>query len=147
MIVVGGFCDVFLWQLFILCQLFLLHCSHIPSYLTQRIPDEGGWIMIVTRNKEDMSYKKHDKTRFETNVQTLWVENTYDFYIDIIRWYFDLRRRNEWKILVMLLVSNFLFRTLIHLIEVKTSCVMISFVDLFMLHQCRQFFDTKKCSR
>lgn len=41
--------------------------------------------MIVTRNKEDMSYKKHDKTRFETNVQTLWVENTYDFYIDIIR--------------------------------------------------------------
>ena len=47
--------------------------------------DEGGWIMIVTRNKEDMSYKKHDKTRFETNVQTLWVENTYDFYIDIIR--------------------------------------------------------------
>ena len=116
------FCDCFLWQLFILCQLFLIHCSHIPSYLTQRIPDEGGWIMIVTRNKEDMSYKKHDKTRFETNVQTLWVENTYDFYIDIIRWYFDLRRRNEWKILVMLLVSNFLFRTLIHLVEVKTSC-------------------------
>ena len=76
------------------------------------------------RYEEQRGYviQKHDKTRFETNVQTLWVENTYDFYIDIIRWYFYLRRRNEWKILVMLLVSNFLFRTLIHLVEVKTSC-------------------------
>ena len=63
------------------------------------------------RYEEQRGYviQKHDKTRFETNIQTLWVENTYDFYIDIIRWYFYLRRRNDWTILVLFYLATFYF--------------------------------------